>query len=164
MSGNVAFIAAAIVTNYSSEYDGAMAHEGGSSSHTYTVELRFMGWQLEPADISGRLNLTASSELSVAESQNGARKRQPFWAYNGQGEVGFHSEWKSLDEGLRFLLGCLRSRKSEIAALALEFRAIWWCGHFQSSFGGGPTLPVELMTEIGSYGIPLSIDNYFSED
>lgn len=141
-----------------------MTQESGLASHTYTVELRFMGSQLEPADISRRLNLVASTELSLAESQVGARRRQPFWSYNGQGEIGFHSEWKSLDEGLQFLLGCLRSRKTEIAALALEYRAIWWCGHFQSSFDGGPTLPADLMREIGSYGIPLSIDNYFSED
>lgn len=123
-----------------------------------------MGPQLDPADISRRLNLVASTELSLAESQVGARRRQPYWAYNGYGEIGFNSEWASLDEGMRFLLGCLRSRKPEIAVLALEFRAIWWCGHFQSSFDGGPTLSAELMTEIGSYGIPLSIDNYFSED
>lgn len=141
-----------------------MTQESGLASHTYTVELRFMGPTLEPADISRRLNLVASTELSLAGSQAGTRRRQPFWAYNGQGEVGFHSEWKSLDEGLQFLLGCLHSRKPEIAALALEFRAVWWCGHFQASFDGGPTLPAELMTEIGSYGIPLSIDNYFSED
>jgi len=120
--------------------------------------------RLEPAEISRRLNLAASSELSLADSQAGTRRQQPFWAYNGQGEVGFHSEWKSLDEGLHFLLGCLHFRKAEIAALATEFRALWWCGHFQASFDGGPTLPAELMTEIGSYGIPLSIDNYFSQE
>lgn len=49
------------------------------------------------------------------------------------------------------------------APLPLEFDAVWWCGHFQSSFDGGPELPAELLTEIGSYGIPLYIDNYFNE-
>lgn len=140
-----------------------MTQENSLAPHTYTVELRFIGPQLEPIDISKRLNLVASAELIPPGGQVGTRRRDPFWAYNGKGEVGFQSEWESLEEGLQFLLGCLRSRKSEIVTIAHEFRAIWWCGHFQASFDGGPTLSADLMTEIGSYGLPLSIDNYFSE-
>ncbi len=140
-----------------------MTQEDVLVPHTYTVELRIIGQQLDPRVISKRLDLAASAELSPSQGQAGTRRREPFWAYNGKGEVGFQSDWTSLDEGLQFLLGCLRSRKPEIAAIAREFRAIWWCGHFQTSFDGGPTLSAELMMEIGSYGIPLSIDNYFSE-
>jgi len=140
-----------------------MTQENSLASHAYTVELRFIGPQLEPTDISKRLNLVASAELSPAGRLVGTRRRTPFWAYNGKGEIGFQSEWESLEEGLQFLLGCLQSRKSKVVTIAQEFRAIWWCGHFQASFDGGPTLSADLMTEIGSYGIPLSIDNYFSE-
>lgn len=117
-----------------------MTQENSLAPHTYTVELRFIDPQLEPADISRRLNLIASAELSPGEGLTGMRRRHPFWAYNGKGEVGFQSEWESLEAGLQFLLGCLRSRKSEIVTIAQEFRAIWWCGHFQASFDGGPTL------------------------
>ncbi|WP_420714754.1 hypothetical protein [Roseateles sp. SL47] len=141
-----------------------MTKEKRSAPHTYTVELRFIGSKLEPANISRRLSLAASAELGLLESQASTRRREPFWAYNGKGEIGFQSEWTSLDEGLQFLLGCLRARKPEIVALSLEFRSIWWCGHFQASFDGGPTLSANLLKEIGSYGIPLSIDHYFSED
>lgn len=141
-----------------------MTQGDGLSVHTYTVELRFTGEQLEPRDVARKLNLVASNEIGRLRHEDGARRRQPFWAYNGQGEIGFQSEWKCLEEGLRFLLGCLHSRKAEIVALAVEFRGIWWCGHFQAGFDGGPTLSAELLTEIGTYGIPLSIDNYFSED
>jgi hypothetical protein len=140
-----------------------MTEEKSLAPHTYTVELRFFGPQLEPITISRRLNLVASAEFSLVGGQASTRRRAPFWAYNGKGEVGFQSEWNSLEEGLQFLLGCLRSRKPEIAAISSEFRAVWWCGHFQASFDGGPTLSADLMTEVGSYGIPLSIDNYFSE-
>ena len=160
---DASFVAPAPVADYSSKCGGSMTQEKSLASHTYTVELRFMGPQLESTDISRRLHLVASAELSPAGGQVGTRRRDPFWAYNGKGEIGFQSEWESLEAGLQFLLGSLRSRKSKIVAIAQESRAIWWCGHFQSSFDGGPTLSADLMTEIGSYGIPLSIDNYFSE-
>ena len=133
-------------------------------THAYTVELRFYGDQLEPSEISARLNLQPSSMLSKSQSQLATRKRCPYWAYNGQGEVGFQSEWTSLEDGLKFLLKSLSSRKADIIALARQYDAIWWCGHFQTSFDGGPTLSSELLTEIGSFGVLFSIDNYFSSD
>lgn len=133
-------------------------------THAYTVELRFYGDQLEPSEISARLNLQPSSMLSKAQSQLATRKRRPYWAYNGHGEDGFQSEWTNLEDGLKFLLKVLSSRKADIIALACQYDAIWWCGHFQTSFDGGPTLSSELLTEIGSFGVLFSIDNYFSSD
>lgn len=133
-------------------------------THTYTVGLRFYGNELEPSEISARLNLQPSGLLSKTQSQLATRKRRPYWAYNGQGEAGFQSEWTSLEDGLKFLLKSLSSRKVDIIALARQYDAIWWCGHFQTSFDGGPTLSSTLLTEIGSFGVPLSIDNYFSSD
>lgn len=78
--------------------------------------------------------------------------------------MGFQSEWASLEDGLEFLLKSLDSRKTEIIAAARQFEGLWWCRHFQSSFDGGPTMSSKLLTEIGSYGMPLSIDNYFSDE
>ena len=69
-----------------------------------------------------------------------------------------------MEEGLTFLLKILSTRKAEIITLAHQFDAVWWIGHFQSSFDGGPTLSPKLMAEISSYEIPLSIDNYFSDE
>jgi hypothetical protein len=135
-----------------------------AAAHAYTVELRFSGDQLEPSEISVRLNLQPSDTLSQSQNQPSTRKRHPYWAYNGQGEVGFQPEWASLEDGLEFLLKILGSRKAEIIALAHQFDGLWWCGHFQTSFDGGPTLSPMLLTEIGSYGIPLSIDNYFADE
>ncbi len=48
--------------------------------------------------------------------------------------------------------------------LTTEFNGIWWCGHFQSSFDGGPTLTPTLLRDLASFEIPLYLDNYFSED
>ena len=90
-------------------------------------------------------------------------RRHPFWAYDGRGEAGFQDEWDSLEDGLQFLLKQLNSRKTDIVALARQFDGYWWCGHFQASFSGGPTLSAKLLAELASYEIPISIDNYFSD-
>ena len=85
-------------------------------THAYTVEMRFYGDQLEPPEISARLNLQPSSMLSKAQSQLATRKRRPYWAYNGHGEDGFQSEWTNLEDGLKFLLKVLSSRKADISS------------------------------------------------
>lgn len=141
-----------------------MTEDRKAVDHAYTVELRFSGDQLEPSEISARLNLEPSNALSPSQNQTSTRKRRPYWAYNGQGEAGFQPEWVSLEDGLEFLLKSLGPRKAEIISLANQFDGLWWCGHFQASFDGGPTFSPNLLTEIGSYGIPLSIDNYFSDE
>lgn len=133
-------------------------------AHAYTIELSFYGDQLEPSEISACLNLEPSGSLSRSKIQSSKRKQRPYWGYNGQGEIGFQSEWACLEDGLEFLLKILNPKKSEIVTLACQFDAIWWCGHFQASFNGGPTLSSKLLTELGSYEIPLSIDNYFSDE
>ncbi len=65
---------------------------------------------------------------------------------------------------MAFLVKHLARKKADIIALHQRFPGVWWCGHFQTSFNGGPSLSPELMTALGSFGIPLSIDNYFSEE
>lgn len=141
-----------------------MTKQKNATAHTYTVELRFSGSQLEPSEISTRLNLQPSNIFCQSQNQPLARKRRPYWAYNGQGEIGFQPEWTCLEDGLKFLLKGLRPRKAEIIALARQFDGLWWCGHFQASFDGGPTLSPKLLSEISSYEIPFSIDNYFSDE
>jgi hypothetical protein len=133
------------------------------TNHTYTVELRFFGDSLDPDLISAELDLLPSNTLNQLQSQTSRTKRRPFWAYNGHTEAGFQAEWENLEDGFEFLLERLHSKKGKVHALASQFRGLWWCGHFQSSFNGGPTFSPKLLLEIGSYGIPLCIDNYFSD-
>ncbi|MEX8514393.1 DUF4279 domain-containing protein [Leptothrix ochracea] len=141
-----------------------MTQKKKAALHAYTVELRFSGEHLEPSEISNQLNLQPSNAFSQSQNKFLIRKRRPYWAYNGHGEVGFQSEWALLEDGLEFLIKCLNSRKAKVIALARQFDGIWWCGHFQASFDGGPTLSPKLLTELGSYEIPLSIDNYFNDE
>jgi uncharacterized protein DUF4279 len=141
-----------------------MTKQVAASGHIYTVELRLSGDQLEPSEISSRLGLHPSNASSPGQNQLRTRKRRPYWAYNGQGEIGFQPEWTWLEDGLKFLLSNLGKKKSEVIALAHQFDGLWWCGHFQASFDGGPKLSPQLLSELGSYEIPLSIDNYFSDE
>lgn len=132
--------------------------------HTYTVEIRFTGDRLDPSDISRRMRLEPVRSLTLTPAPVKARKQRPFWAYNGQGEVGFSSEWRSLEAGFGFLVRRLTPMRSVVLELAQEFEGIWWCGHFQASFDGGPTLSPEALADISSFGLPLFIDNYFSNN
>jgi hypothetical protein len=155
----------AVAAYQSCELAGAMnevlRQQRSTPNHSYTVELRFSGDGLDPSEISRRLCLqpSNSSELSIASSS--ARKIRPFWACNGQGKEGFQSEWQSLEQGLEFLLRQFNHLRPTVIELSQNFDGLWWCGHFQVSFDGGPTLSPRLLAEIASYGLPLSIDNYF---
>jgi hypothetical protein len=73
-------------------------------------------------------------------------------------------EWTSLEDGLRHVLEILLPKKDIIEEYAKAYEAVWWCGHFQSSFDGGPTLSASLLKLLGEFGIPLYIDNYFEEE
>ena len=58
----------------------------------------------------------------------------------------------------------LSARKSEIIELSRRFEGLWWCGHFQDSFDGGPTLSAHILGVVASFGCSLFIDNYFSSE
>jgi hypothetical protein len=141
-----------------------MTEEKKTMNHNYTVELRFSGDQLEPSEISARLGLQPSFVYSQSQNLSSTRKRRPCWGYNGQEKEGYQIEWASLEDGFIFLFKILNSKKSEIIALSRQFDGVWWCGHFQASFDGGPKLSSEILAEIANYGIPLYIDNYFVDD
>lgn len=132
--------------------------------HSYTVSLRFTGGALNVSEISRRLGLEPSHFVSASDPAPDGRQRHAFWAYNGHSKDGFQPEWSSLEEGLSFLLRALNSHRTAVLELSRNLEGVWWCGHFQSSFSGGPTLSPELLGEISRSGLPLSIDNYFSEE
>lgn len=131
-------------------------------NHTYSIELCFFGDELRSDDITRCLSLQATRSSDGLLVRSDGRKRVPFWAYNGQGEEGFQLEWESLENGLWFLLRKLTPLQPEIIRLSKIFEGYWRCGHFQTSFDGGPVLSSKVLAEVAGYGLPLSIDNYFS--
>lgn len=129
--------------------------------HEYTVEFRISGAELVPATITQVLGLEPSLVRQVGEPRSKQKDwDQALWAYNGF-SAGTPKSWASLEDGLTFVLDRLESVRSEIEKYKQKYDSVWWCGHFQSSFDGGPTLSAKLMRRLADFGVELYIDNYF---
>jgi hypothetical protein len=131
--------------------------------HEYTVELRISGSDLVPAIITEELKLEPSLIREVGERRGeGKVWDQALWSYNGF-PANTPGSWPSLENGLAFLLDRLAPVRSQIDNYKKNHEVVFWCGHFQSSFNGGPTLSATLMQRLADFGVDLYIDNYFSE-
>jgi hypothetical protein len=129
--------------------------------HEYTVELRISGAELVPATMTRALGLEPSLVRQVGERRGeGKVWDQAVWGYNGF-PADTPKSWASLEDGLTFLLDRLERLRSEIDKHKQKYDAVWWCGHFQSSFDGGPTLSAKLMRRLADFGVDLYIDNHF---
>ena len=82
------------------------------------------------------------------------------WGYNGsdRGDI----DWESLEEGLNFVLDKLWPYREAIIGYKSTAELVWWCGHFQTGFDGGPRLTPPMLRRLGEFGADLFIDNYFS--
>ena len=131
--------------------------------HEYTVELRICGAGFVPAAITQALGLEPSSVREAGERKSeGKVFDEAVWSYNG-----FPSDtqksWPSLEDGLTFLLDKLEPFRAQIDSYKQNYCVVFWCGHFQSSFDGGPALSAKLMRRLGDFGVDLYIDNYFAD-
>jgi|SoiMetStandDraft_5_1073268.scaffolds.fasta_scaffold88539_1 uncharacterized protein DUF4279 len=128
--------------------------------HRYTVELRVWDDDLDP-DV-----ITRETGLQPCQTRRRGLKRgeridsEGLWAFDG----GYSQDWDSLSDGLSFLLDRLRGYEEFFQRYAAKYDVVWWCGHFQSAFDGGPTLSHELLERLTFFGASLFIDNYFSRD
>jgi Domain of unknown function (DUF4279) len=131
------------------------------SGHDYTVEFRIFSETLDPDKITRELGLQPC-QIRIP-GVPGLRKgpQQGMWAYDG-GEG--HTSWKALADGLTFVLDKLWSHRDAIAKYKTAGKLVWWCGNFQSSFDGGPTLSAALLGRLGEFGAELFIDNYLADD
>jgi Domain of unknown function (DUF4279) len=132
--------------------------------HEYTVEFRLSGTELATATITQALGLEPSLVRQVGERRGKGRVwDQALWGYNGF-PAGTPKSWASLEDGLTFLLDRLEPVLSEIEKYKQKYDAIWWCGHFQSSFDGGPTLSARLLRRLADFGVDLYIDTHFVDE
>ena len=130
------------------------------SGHKYTVEFRIFSKTLDPAEITRELGLQPCQVRIEGTTRSDGKLMQGMWAYDaGAG----HTEWDSLGDGLAFVLDSLWPYRDTIARYKTSGKLVWWCGHFQSSFDGGPSLSPDLLKRLGEFGAELFIDNYFSE-
>lgn len=122
-------------------------------AHEYSVEFRIHGKDLDPAKITARLGLEPSRTRLAGDRRGSGVWDKGMWAFNG----GSDDYWDSLDEGLVSVLEELWPHRHVIAEYA---ETIWWCGHFSSSFDGGPVLLPTTMKKLGEFGVKLFIDTY----
>ncbi|MFC4526891.1 DUF4279 domain-containing protein [Dyella halodurans] len=131
--------------------------------HTYSVQLRISGAGLCPDEITDRIGLEPNQVRRKGQPRNTKELwSESMWSYDGSAD-GSIREWSSLEEGLSSVMDALWPKRASIGAYARHFHVVWWCGHFQSSFDGGPTFSVALLQRLAEFGVPLYLDNYFSD-
>ena len=131
--------------------------------HTYSVQLRISGAGLRPDEITDALGVEPNQVRREGQPRSSKELwTESMWSYDGSA-VGHVKEWSSLEEGLDSVMHVLWSKRSAIAAYLSQFDVIWWCGHFQSSFDGGPTFSAVLLKRLAEFGVPVYLDNYFSD-
>lgn len=131
--------------------------------HEYTVELRISGADLVPATITEALGLQPSTVRQLGERRSeGKVWDKALWGYNGFPSPP-HNSWASLEDGLNFVLDRLEPFCAQVDGYKQDHDVLWWCGHFQSSFDGGPKLSARLMRRLADFGVDLYLDSYFGD-
>jgi hypothetical protein len=128
--------------------------------HKYTVELRIEGDFMVPSTVTKDFGLTP---CLIIESGVKRKKETALWAYNGVSDgTETAKEWDSLEEGILNVANKLMPKLELIRAYSDKYEVYWWCGHFQQCFDGGPSFSPELFRMLADIGVPLYLDNYFS--
>jgi hypothetical protein len=70
------------------------------------------------------------------------------------------SYWDSLESGLAALLKLFVPHKNALQEYRNRYEVFIWCGHFSSSFDGGPLLSAEILKALGEFGVPMELDTY----
>src|SRR3954463_16602449 len=127
-------------------------------NHEYTAELRVSGATLDPDAVTRETGLQPCQIRRAGKRSHGRLRTTWMWAFDG----GSPYRGDSLEEALALLLDRVEPLRDRFAKYISESDVLWWCGHFQSSFDGGPELSGELLQRLGRFGAKLYIDNYFS--
>ncbi|MET0645944.1 MAG: DUF4279 domain-containing protein [Pyrinomonadaceae bacterium] len=132
--------------------------------HKYLVELRISGKNLSTSEVTAGMGLEPSVSRREGETVGNKRYQYSLWAYNGRPADDAPPTWDTLESGLTFLLDRISASKEVLEQYQSKYNVIFWCGHFQSGFDGGPSLSPSLLKRLGEFGVGIFIDNYFSED
>jgi len=133
------------------------------SSHRYSVQFRISG-DIVPDEITQRIGLQPNETRIAGSVLHGRMLEKSLWSYSGAPDGIYVQEWERLEDGILHLLGKLLPKKELIEYYVENHDTVFWCGHFQSSFDGGPTISKSLLSSLASFGVPVFIDNYFSDD
>ena len=72
--------------------------------------------------------------------------------------------WDSLEDGVQTVISAFVSREGELRNFQQRYKVFLWCGHFSSSFCGGPTLSPQILKALADFGVELILDTYSSYD
>jgi hypothetical protein len=131
--------------------------------NTYTVEFRIYGENLQHALITEELSIQPSMTRVKGERRSSNSVfEHGMWGYDGLKEKG-EMEWKSLDDGFRFLLGKLMPLKNKIEKYKEHYQIVFWCGAFQDNFSHFSLSP-QVLKDLGDFGVEVQISVYFSSE
>lgn len=123
------------------------------------MELRVYGSTLDPETVTKETGLQPC-QIRLAGSRLGNKTfSESMWAFNG----GLQDSWDSLEEGLSAVLDRVEPMTESFKRCTKQHIVTWWCGHFQSSFDGGPRLSPTVLNRLAEFGAELFIDNYFAD-
>lgn len=129
--------------------------------HTYTVSLRVSSPSLDVAQVTRELGLTPTQTRSVGERKSSDKVwDEALWELEVFPKG--RTDWDSLEEGLAALLKIFAPTTEALQEYRKRNDVFIWCGHFSSSFDGGPHLSVEILRALGDFGVPLWFDVYSS--
>lgn len=131
--------------------------------HTYSVEFRIEGDELEPLQVSAALDLSPCLIRLGSELGPGKRRMRPLWSFDGNPQGSERLAWETLESGIAHLLDCLEPRRALIHENFGKYDRYWWCGHFQNAFNGGPRFSSLLLRRLADFGEPLFLETYFHE-
>jgi hypothetical protein len=130
--------------------------------HSYLVSLRISGQTLEPSAITSELGMEPTQIRIKGQPRpsGGSTWDESLWEYEAKARGG-RRDWDSLEEGLRALFSSFASRQTTLREYQQRFKVSVFCGHFTSSFNGGPTLSPSLLEVLADFGVELFLDTYW---
>lgn len=130
--------------------------------HTYSVALRISGTDLDLADVSARLKLRPTQTRVIGQHRSpNSVWDESMWEYEvrpGEGKP----VWDSLEDGLQTVISAFASCGGELRNIQQRYKVFLWCGHFSSSFCGGPTFSPQILKTLADFGVELILDTYSS--
>lgn len=127
--------------------------------HRYTVELRIIGPELDPEQVTEHVGL----QPTLIRRKGEPRSKTSNWTTTTWAiEVlpPGRDDWPSLEEGLNALLSLVGPIWNRISPYSALNEILFWCGHFTSSFDGGPVLTSGVLKSLADLRVPVAFDTY----
>jgi hypothetical protein len=129
--------------------------------HNYTVSLRISSAALDAAQATRELGLAPTQTRKVGDRKSADEVwDKALWELEVFPKG--RTDWDSLEAGLIALLKIFAPQTKAIQEYGKKHDVFIWCGHFSSSFDGGPRLSAEILRALGEFGVPLWFDAYSS--